>query len=57
MKFLRWTGHMDERDKLVRVRSWWPTLDKYGIGWPTLLVDRVGIGRVSTPIWQLATKR
>lgn len=44
--------------KLVKVKSWRPSLDLHfldwrdrGVAWPTLLVDRRGMRWTSTPIW------
>lgn len=52
-RLLRRCGHMDKHDKLVAVVSWWPSLDKYGIAWPTLRMDRLGRRKTVTPIWQI----
>lgn len=40
------------KDKILRVKSWRPSLGKYGIEWPTVLMDRNGYQRcTSTPVW------
>lgn len=40
------------QDKLIRVKSWWPSWDKYGLEWPTMLIDANGYQRRTvTPIW------
>lgn len=55
---MRWIAERmlwSRRDKLVRVKSWWPSIGPYGIEWPTLLVDRLGRTRVTeTPVWNRA---
>ena len=28
--------------RIVRVKSWYPSIGPYGVEWPTMLVDRVG---------------
>jgi hypothetical protein len=52
-RLLRWLGCIDEREKLVRVKSWWPSWDRHGIGWPTLLLDKSYCRVTATRIWQL----
>ena len=42
-KFRRWFLNDDET--LVKVRSWRPSIGKYGLEWPTMLVDRKGYER------------
>ena len=52
-RFLKLIGALDKGDRFVKVKSWRPSLDKYGICWPVLLVDR-GSGRMTTmPIWNI----
>jgi hypothetical protein len=51
-RILRWLGCLDQDQKLVRVRSWWPSLDPWGVCWPCMLVDRRGGGRETcSPVW------
>ena len=46
------------RDKLVRVKSWKPARGRYGIEWPTMLIDRGGHRRMTiTPIWNWSMVR
>lgn len=48
-RILKWLGCLDQDQKLVRVKSWWPSIE---VGWPVMLIDRRGGGReTSTPIW------
>jgi hypothetical protein len=49
MRFLRWSGHMSEGDKLVMVTSWWPSIGRHGIEWPSMLIDTRGGRR-----WRMA---
>lgn len=52
MWFLRRCGYYREGEKLVRVKSWKPSVSHHGVEWPTLLVDRRGGRReTSTPVW------
>ena len=37
--------------KVVRVKSWKPWLGPYGIEWPVLLVDRLGMRETIVPVW------
>ena len=53
---LKWLLAMPPHHRIVRVKSWKPTLDFgpwgfNGIGWPTLLVDRPSHRTTDTPIW------
>jgi hypothetical protein len=39
---------LEQRDKLVRVKSWRPWFGPHGLEWPTMLVDAYGYRRVTT---------
>jgi len=43
---------IEPNEKLIRVKSWWPSYDPHGPAWPLMLVDRRD-GRRWTivPIW------
>ena len=49
---IRFLRLIEPGDSLVRVKSWRPSWDKHGIGWPMMLVDQRGRWRITTmPIW------
>ena len=50
-RFLKWLLGIPARHRIVRVKSWVPRMDRYGIGWPTLLVDQGWSRATSTYIW------
>jgi len=42
-------------NRIVRVKSWLPTMGPYGVEWPVLLVDRDGGQRDTiAPVWNWA---
>jgi hypothetical protein len=45
--------------KVIKVKSWWPSIDRRarGIAWPTMLIDRLGSRATTTPIWNLVWLR
>ena len=48
-RILRWLGCLAADQRLVRVKSWWPSIE---VGWPVMLVDRKGGARETvTPVW------
>jgi len=48
----------DPRDKIVRVKSWRPSLGGHGIEWPTMLIDQLGYRRMTvSPVWDGAMMR
>lgn len=50
-RFVAWLL-LNPKDRLVRVQSWRPSWGKYGLEWPTMLIDRRGFQRsVQTPVW------
>ncbi len=56
MRLRRWFLEDDER--LVRIKGLMPMVDRYGVAWPTMLIDRRGGGRQTvTPIWNWARLR
>jgi len=45
---------IEPKDKLIRVKSWWPSPDKYGVAWPLMLVQKHGGPRwTCAPIWNM----
>lgn len=44
-------------ERVVRVKSWWPTWGQYGLEWPCLLVDSLGVRRTCWPVWDWARLR
>ena len=48
---LRRLGVLHDGEKLVKVKSWVPSLDEEGMGWPVMLVDRAGTRTTVVPIW------
>lgn len=44
----------DQRTKLIAVKSWMPSIGKYGLEWPTLLIDTfLGQRETATPVWNM----
>ena len=44
-----------EGDELIRVKSWVPYWGRYGLEWPTMLVDtRSGQRSTVSPVWDKA---
>lgn len=49
---------LEDKDRLIRVKSWRPSLGPHGIEWPTMLIDRNGYQRCTvTPVWNWALVR
>ncbi len=46
----RWL--FSDGDRLVKIKSWWPSYVDGELGWPVMLIDVRGSGRMTaTPIW------
>ena len=56
-KFIIWLCFAPT-DKIIKLKSWWPSLGERGLEWPVVLIDN-GCGRRSTqtPIWDRAMIR
>lgn len=54
-RLLRSLRLIEGRERLVMVRSWWPTLSLdprwRGIEWPCMLIDRGGSRSSTVPLW------
>jgi hypothetical protein len=48
---------LSSNDRIVAVKSWWPTMGRHGIEWPTLLVDTPSYRCTATPVWDAARLR
>jgi hypothetical protein len=49
---------LEERDKLVRITSWWPNRSDRGIcEWPHMLIDRPHLRMHASPAWDRARFR
>ena len=56
-RFLGWLL-LDPNEKIVRIKSWWPSREKHGIEWPVMLIDnRWGRRMTVAPIWDRAMFR
>lgn len=43
---------LPSRDRLIKVTSWRPSLGRYGMEWPGMLIDAHGYQRHRvTPVW------
>jgi hypothetical protein len=42
---------LDSNEKLFQVTSWKPTWGRFGIEWPSMLIDRIGHRAHVAPVW------
>lgn len=50
-RFLMWLLVIDVK-QIIRVKSWRPFFGRFGVEWPTLLVDsKHGQRQTITPVW------
>lgn len=50
---MKWFCHLllGSETKFVRLKSWRPFWGRYGVEWPTMVIDRCGMRSTATPVW------